>query len=295
MAQQNGQSLQRVRQVFRYEEQLRANAQFLEENPDMKVRLRLMFLYGRVNGRGTVLYLNWSRAADYLLEICTEAIKLRGVCNLALSGGKTPEALFRALARQCILQPTTDWQHIHLFWSDERYVPHDDPRSNFALAYEAWLREAPIPRENLHPMPTRYANPEDAARAYEAELRAHFGDADEYPMFDIVLLGMGNDGHIASLFPGDPALEETERWVVPSRAPAEPRQRLTLTLPVLKANHLWFLVAGESKAPLIDQLFAGTIDPTLPVAMLGEELTWLWWLSEELFARAFPYTRLWWR
>jgi hypothetical protein len=107
MAQQNGQSLQRVRQVFRYEEQLRANAQFLEENPDMKVRLRLMFLYGRVNGRGTVLYLNWSRAADYLLEICTEAIKLRGVCNLALSGGKTPEALFRTLARQSILHPTS--------------------------------------------------------------------------------------------------------------------------------------------------------------------------------------------
>lgn len=295
MVSHNGQPSPCKHESLHLEEQLKAATRFLEENPDLRVRLRLMLLYGRVNDRGTVLFLNWSRAADYLLEICTEAIKLRGVCNLALSGGKTPEGLYRTLARQSLLRPQMEWQRLHLFWSDERYVPHDDPRSNFALAYDTWLREAPIPRENLHPMPTHYADPKDAAHAYEAELRAHFGDADEYPIFDIVLLGMGDDGHIASLFPGDPALEATERWVVPSRAPVEPRQRLTFTLPVLQANHLWFLVAGESKASLIEQLLAGTLDPALPVAMLGEELTRLWWLSEELFARAFSHTRLWWR
>jgi 6-phosphogluconolactonase len=293
MAQQNGQLTSHAQRETCFDEQWQADLRLLEENPDLKVRLRLMFLYGRVHSRGTVFYLNWPRLADYLIELCAEAIKLRGACNLALSGGKTPEALYRTLARRC-QRPTINWQQVHLFWSDERYVPHDDPRSNFALAYDTWLREAPLPRENLHPMPTHYADPVDAARAYEAELRAHFKDTDKCPMFDIILLGMGNDGHIASLFPGDPALEETERWVVASRAPSDPQQRLTLTLPVLQANHLCFLVAGESKAPLVEQLFAGTIDPTLPVAILGEELTWFWWLSEELYARAFPYTRLWW-
>ena len=265
---------------------------WLDEHPDQKVLFRLMFLYGRVHKWGTVFYLNYPRVADYLLEFCAEAIRLRGVCNLVLSGGSTPLTLYRILAGRCI-RPTVNWHKVHLFWGDERYVPHDDPRSNFGQAFAVWLRDAPIPRENIHPMPTHYADPDAAARAYEATLRAHFGDSLPYPAFDLVLLGLGDDGHIASLFPGDPALEETERWVVPSRAPAEPRQRLTLTLPVLQANPIWFLVAGASKAPIIEQIFAETPDPTLPIAMLGENRMHFWWLSDDLYARAAPHAKPW--
>jgi len=292
MAQRNESLAERLAQASSKQEQAQLMLAWLDEHPDQKVLFRLMFLHGRVHDWGMVLYLNYPRAADYLMELCAEAIRLRGVCNLVLSGGKTPEPLYRALARRS-LRPTVNWRTVHLFWGDERYVPHDDPRSNFHLAYEAWLRESPIPRENLHPMPTHYADPDAAARAYEATLRAHFGDSEPYPAFDLVLLGLGDDGHIASLFPDDPALEETERWVVASRAPAEPRQRLTLTMPVLRANRLWFLVAGESKAPIIEQLFAGTPDPALPIAQLGASLLYFWWLSDELYARAAPCAKPW--
>jgi 6-phosphogluconolactonase len=292
MAQQSERLSERLARASSVEEQVQVLLNWLDEHPDQKALFRLMFLYGRVHNWGTVLYLNYPRVADYLLELCAEAIRLRGVCNLALSGGGAPLPLYRILAGRSV-RPTVNWHKVHLFWGDERYVPHDDPRSNFGQAFAVWLRDAPIPRENIHPMPTHYADPDAAARAYEATLRAHFGDSLPYPAFDLALLGLGDDGHIASLFPGDPALEETERWVVSSRAPAEPHQRLTLTLPVLRANRLWFLVAGEPKASIIEQLFAGTPDPALPIARLGENRMHFWWLSDELYARAAPHAKPW--
>ena len=265
---------------------------WLHGNPDQRLLLRLMFLHGRAHAWGTVLPLDYARAAEHLVEFCAAAIQQRGVCNLVLSGGKTPEPLYRALAERSD-HPAIDWRCVHLFWGDERYVPHDDPRSNYHLAYEAWLRDAPIPRENWHPMPTHEDDPDAAARAYEAELRAHFGDSAPYPPFDLVLLGLGDDGHIASLFSGDSALDEGQRWVVASRAPAEPRRRLTLTLPLLRANRLWFLVAGESKAPIIESLFGGTPDPALPITRLGASRRHFWWLGEELYTRVLPHTQAW--
>lgn len=265
---------------------------WLHAHPDQRLLLRLMFRWGRAHAWGTVLPLDYARAADSLVEFCAAAIQQRGVCNLVLSGGKTPEPLYRALAERSD-HPSIDWHRVHLFWGDERYVPHDDPRSNFRLAYEVWLRHAPIPHENWHPMPTREADPDAAARAYEATLRAHFGESVQYPSFDLVLLGLGDDGHIASLFPGASALDETQRWVVASHAPVEPRQRLTLTLPVLQANRLWFLVAGESKVSMIEPLFGGTVDPALPITRLGANLRHFWWLSEELYTRMLPHTQVW--
>ncbi|MCS6923663.1 MAG: 6-phosphogluconolactonase, partial [Fimbriimonadales bacterium] len=180
--------------------------QVLERYPDARVILRLILLYGRQHARGTVLKLEWGRVADSLVALLNALLQRHPTCSVVLSGGKTPEALYLLLATRHY-QRALDWTRVHLFWGDERYVPHDDPRSNYHLAYEAWLRKAPIPPENLHPMPTHYSDPEEAARAYEAELRAHFGDAPPYPPFDLILLGLGDDGHIASLFPGDPALQ----------------------------------------------------------------------------------------
>lgn len=255
----------------------------VQENPDMRVALRLILMYGQYHPRGVVLPLDWQLVADSLVELLNARLTQQPTCSLVLSGGKTPETLYLLLATRHY-QSRLDWSRVHLFWGDERYVPHDDPRSNYYLAYTAWLSKSPIPRENIHPMPTHYADPDDAARAYEAELRAHFGHETPYPSFDLVLLGMGDDGHIASLFPGDPALEETARWVVPSCATVAPHQRLTLTLPVLNASpRIWFLVSGDAKRAAIEQLFSGT-ECTLPAARISPSVERLWWLSDSLYA-----------
>ncbi|MCX7924322.1 MAG: 6-phosphogluconolactonase [Fimbriimonadales bacterium] len=263
--------------------------QWLEANPEAKVSLRLILYYGQRCKRGTLLRLNWSRVADSMTELLAGLLTKQPTCSVALSGGKTPETLYLLLASRHY-QNALDWTRVHLFWGDERYVPHDDLRSNYRMAYEAWLYKASFPPENIHPMPTHYADPEEAARAYESELRAYFGEDAPLPQFDLVLLGLGDDGHIASLFPGDPALEETTRWVVPSRAPVEPHQRLTLTLPVLNAApRIWFLVSGASKRPVIAQLFHAE-NADFPAARITPGAERFWWLSEELYAAALAET-----
>jgi len=255
-------------------------------NPPMKTSLRLFLLYGQEHARGVLLELDWGRVADGLTELCRNILKVQPTCSLALSGGKTPEALYLLLGTRHY-QREVEWERVHLFWGDERYVPHDDPRSNYRMVREAWLSKANLPPENIHPMPTHYPNPDDAARAYEDELRAYFGDAEPYPHFDLMLLGLGEDGHIASLFPNDPALEETTRWVVPSRAPVEPHQRLTLTLPVINhAYRIWFLVKGVSKREAIEKLFREPADTSLPAARVEYNGERFWWLSPELLAIA---------
>lgn len=265
--------------------QLQQILQKLEEQPDAKVLLRWMLLYGQRTPRGTVLQLDWGRVADALTNYLDARLQKQTTCSLLLSGGKTPEALYLLLGTRHY-QNALDWARVHLFWGDERYVPHDDPRCNYYLAHETWLRKANIPPENIHPMPTHYPDPEEAARAYEAELRVYFGAEATLPQFDLILLGLGDDGHIASLFPYEPALNETERWVVPSCAPVEPPQRLTLTLPALDASpRIWFLVSGERKRPVIEQLFLSG-DSDLPAARITPKRERFWWLSPELHAVA---------
>lgn len=267
------------------EQHLQRILQKLANQPDAKVLLRLYLMYGQSTSRGTVLLLDWGRVADYLTDYLRARLQIQPTCSLLLSGGKTPEALYLLLSARHY-QNALDWTRVHLFWGDERYVPHDDPRSNYYLAYETWLRKAKIPPENIHPMPTHYADPDEAARAYEAELREYFGQEATLPQFDLILLGLGDDGHIASLFPNEPALNETERWVVPSVAPFEPRQRLTLTLPALNASpRIWFLVSGEKKRPAIEQLFLSD-DSDLPAARITPAKERFWWLSQELYAIA---------
>ncbi|MCS7208825.1 MAG: 6-phosphogluconolactonase [Fimbriimonadales bacterium] len=265
-------------------ERFRELLQVLESRPTARMLLRYILLYGRRHARGVVFRLDWGQVADALVDFCDAVLKEQPCCRIALSGGKTPEALYLLLATRHY-QRALDWTRIHLFWGDERYVPHDDPRSNYGFAYENWLRKASIPPENIHPMPTHYADPDEAARAYEATLRAHFSDAEPFPRFELVFLGLGADGHVASLFAGDPALEESARWVMPSRAPSEPSQRLTLTLPVLNAaSCIWFLVSSASKRPVIEQLFCVDPAPPLPAAQVCPGVSRFWWLSEELYA-----------
>ncbi len=194
-------------------------------------------------------------ALDALLRIMDEAIRERGRFAVSLSGGHTPAKLYSLWAQTEKQKARTDWDCVHLFWGDERYVPHTDPLSNYRMTNEALISHVPIPAGNVHPMPgpEHFSTAEAAAEAYESELRKFFTGA--APAFDLQLLGLGTEGHTASLFPGSPALDERVRWVVAVTAPANPPQRLTVTLPVLNcARNTFFLVAGPDKREIIAAL-----------------------------------------
>lgn len=193
------------------------------------------------------------RAAHWMRDIADAA---SGRIAVALSGGSTPRLLYRTLAAGDF-----PWARAHWFWGDERFVPPDDPQSNLRMACEAMLSHAPA--ANIHPIPTVGLTPDAAAERYERELRGFFGAA--RPLFDIVLLGLGADGHTASLFPGSAVLDERTRWVR-----ATENGRITLTYPALEsAAHAAFLVAGEEKHAVLTRLVAG--DDSLPAAQLAPE------------------------
>ncbi len=196
-------------------------------------------------------------AAQGLMDRINATVLGGGRFYLTLAGGNTPRVLYRVLAAD--YRHEIPWQQVHVFWGDERYVPADDTCSNYRMVGETLLDHVPIPAKNIHPMPTDYAEPEDAARAYERTLKNFFTSL--WPCFNLVLLGLGADGHTASLFPGSPALEERQRWVVAVRGPAEPRVRLTLTLPVLtRAAQVYLLVAGTDKAEALRRALADAPD-----------------------------------
>jgi 6-phosphogluconolactonase len=186
------------------------------------------------------------------------AIERSGRCSLLLSGGSTPRGAYELLATRS--RDRIDWTRIHLFWGDERFVPHGDPRSNYRMAREAFLDRVPCPPANVHPIPTGLPSADAAALRYDDTLRAHFhGDC---PVFDVALLGLGDDGHTASIFPGSPALEGAGRWVMAVATPAEPPLRVTLTMPVLTAAaQLFVLVAGAGKAAALRHALDPASDP----------------------------------
>jgi 6-phosphogluconolactonase len=169
---------------------------------------------------------------------------------LALSGGSTPLPVYERLAKLAL-----PWPSLHLFWGDERCVPPDDQNSNYGNALRKFISQAPIPEANVHRIQGEL-EPQEAAKAYEDELRRFFGP--EPPVMDLVLLGMGADGHTASLFPGCPELAESSRWAISSQPPAgtgPALPRVTLTLPVINAARaVLFLVAGEDKRPAVSSI-----------------------------------------
>lgn len=195
-----------------------------------------------------------SRAAlAELQRIAREAVRERGRFAIALSGGRTPAKLYSLWAQTDAKAAGAPWDRVHLFWSDERYVDHDDLLSNYRMTREALLSRVPIPAENVHPAPTDCASPDDCAAAYEAELRKFFAGAP--PAFDLQLLGLGPEGHTASLFPGSAALEEQIRWVAAVKAAATPHERLTFTPVVLnQGRNTWFLVGGADKRQIVHAL-----------------------------------------
>src|SRR5207244_6663426 len=222
-------------------------------------------------------------AAEALVRTINESVQTNGSFSLALSGGNTPRTLYRLLSSQ--FRDQIPWAKVHVFWGDERYVPPGDPQSNYRTARETLLDAVPCPTGNVHPMPTELPDPDVAARNYEKTLRSYFSK--DWPRFDLILLGIGEEGHTASLFPGSPALEETRRWVVAVKAPSEPPLRLTLRLPALiQAANVYFLVAGSNKAQALYHILNGSPDPkNYPAA--GVRLargTVIWWVDREAAA-----------
>ena len=178
-------------------------------------------------------------AADAIVERARDAVRERGLFSLVLSGGRAPRPVYERLA-ECDMP----WQRVHLFFGDERCVPPDDIDSNYRQARESLLDCVAITEENIHRMRGELP-PQEGADAYERELRSFFGGTS--PSFDLILLGLGSDGHTASLFPGDPACDERERWVVATPEPtmSPGHRRITLTLPVLNAAREVFFLSGE--------------------------------------------------
>lgn len=218
-------------------------------------------------------------AAARLGAIAEAAVAERGRFTIALSGGSTPRALFERLAAP----PWRDrlpWAHFEVAWVDERDVPIDHPESNAGVAMRAWLDHVPVPRERIHPVPIHPGQPEATARAYEATLRALF-PGEPWPLFDLVLLGVGEDGHTASLFPGSAALDEAEAWVVAPWVPALGAYRFSLSLPALAhARRMLFLVSGAAKAPVVQAVLQQPAAEPGPARRVAEAHGHAeWWLD----------------
>ncbi len=208
-------------------------------------------------------------AVALIVEAATEALRERGEFRLALSGGNTPKSVYAALAREEI-----DWSRVVVTFGDERCVPPDDADSNFRMASESLLDHVPIPDGNVLRMAGE-KEPVDAAREYEAELRRRAGEG--VFRHDLILLGMGPDGHTASLFPGTAALAETERWIVENYVAVKETWRLTFTYPLIDAaRHVVFLVNSAGKDEILEEVFSGTSSyPCASVAPTDGKLTWL--------------------
>ncbi len=229
-------------------------------------------------------------AAEFIADLAEASIKQRNIFTLVLSGGSTPRLLYEELASQTISK-RIDWQKAHFFWGDERYLPKNHPESNFALAFQLLIAKVDVPPANIHRVITESDSAQAAAEAYEKTLGRFFGppvgsEASPYfPSFDLVLLGLGQDGHTASLFPGDAALEEKYRWVVAvdNTKASPPVPRITLTLPVLnKARCVIFLASGSNKREVFQRIVNNPEIAPYPAARVRPSGRLLWFIDELL-------------
>ncbi len=216
-------------------------------------------------------------AADEFAEAANATVQTQGKFTVALSGGSTPKGMFHLLTGEKFA--SLPWNKIYFFWGDERHVPPDHPDSNYRMAYEALLSKVPVPKENVFRVPTEGKDADSAARAYEETLKTFFKlRPGEVPRFDLILLGMGPDGHTASLFPDSAALHEDKRLVVANWVEKFKTYRITFTYPVLNnAARVTFLVAGEDKAPALHEVLENKNSglPAQQVRPKNGELIWL--------------------
>lgn len=217
---------------------------------------------------------------DFFFRTAVESMTRSDRFSVALSGGSTPRPMHRLLATPPFLTDIP-WKRIDIYWADERLVPPNDPDSNYGAAKKDLLDHLPIQKDHIHPMWSPHL-PDQAAEEYERILADFFNaESEALPVFDFIFLGIGQDGHTASIFPGDPTAIDTARWVVPVKGGSPNVHRLTLTMPVLiKARHLVFLVAGRSKAKMVRTIFEqGTA--TLPPQHLNASGSKIFWFLDQ--------------
>jgi len=214
--------------------------------------------------------------------ITSAAIQAKGSFRVSLSGGSTPKTLYQLLASDDF-RNRFPWEIVSWYFGDERFVAYDSPDSNYRMVREAMFSKAPVPPENIHPVPVE-GTPEEAAREYEQTLRHAYGATildPARPLFDVMLLGLGPDGHTASLLPGEPVLEERKRWVA-AVSHGRPEVRITMTYPVIESSRrVAFLVTGSEKAPIFRAIRAGGSQvPAARVRPVGE----LFWFVDQAAA-----------
>jgi len=197
-------------------------------------------------------------AAGKIVQISKEAIGNYGHCSIALAGGSTPKPLYELLVARPFVEQI-DWSHVHFFWSDERFVPHDHPDSNYWMAFETLLSKIPLPDTNVHRVDTQQPDAQSSALRYESSIRSFFNTPeDAVPKFDLILLGLGEDGHTASLFPSSPALAGPKGLVLGLYEKSVQAYRITFTLHLINnSRSVLFIVSGTSKARILKEVLEG--------------------------------------
>jgi 6-phosphogluconolactonase len=228
-----------------------------------------------------------SRCLDLFITYVEQTVKEKNVFRLAIPGGRSPRRFFELLGleKKSLSLP---WDKIHLFWADERFVPHDSADSNYKLAADTFLTKVPIPKENIHPIPTDFTDLDSSAQQYEKTLRSFFQiKSGKVPKFDLIILGMGADGHIASLFANSNIRFDTEAIACAVRLPGRPINRITLSPSVIRtASRIVILVSDSEKAETLKQVFAGPPDTNrYPIHILWPVLDKVLWLIDSAAAK----------
>lgn len=223
------------------------------------------------------------RCAQKFVEIAAAAVKENGSFSVALSGGSTPKTLYGLLVNDLALRSQVPWDKIVLFFGDERHVGPEDPQSNFRMATEVMISKSPLKPEQVIRIKGEYAEAEQAASEYEQAIRAHFKLTDgQFPRFDLVLLGMGSEGHVASLFPGTKALHQNRRIAVHNWVGKVLMDRITLTAPAINnAANIISMVTGAEKAPALTAVLERVYEPDqLPAQLIQPVNGTLLWLVD---------------
>ncbi len=227
------------------------------------------------------------KAAELLVRCISETLSRKERFTMALSGGSTPKTFFSLLVEDDYFKNTIPWEKIHFFWGDERHVPPQDEQSNYRMAHDIMLAKAHVRTDNIHRMPTEQDDAGKVAQDYEQELRQFFKlTADQLPVIDFNLLGIGPDGHTASLFPETMALQENRRLVVANWVEKFQTHRITMTVPVLNnVDTIVFLVSGRQKADILQQILEGEYRPNqLPAQLIRPRQGRLLWLVDQAAA-----------
>ncbi|MEN5307370.1 6-phosphogluconolactonase [Chryseobacterium cucumeris] len=210
----------------------------------------------------------YKKAADAFVDLSKKSIQKKDRFVVALSGGSSPKAIFKLLATP-EYKEQIEWNKVYFFWVDERWVPLNDDKSNFRMTDEALLNQVPVDQNHIFPMYAEGITPEDYAKAYEQQIRTVLGDEG---IFDFILLGMGDDGHTASLFPGEEVLNEKEKWVSAYYLKPQEMFRITLTAPIINnADHILAIAFGESKKHALNEVLNGEYNPSLYPMQLIEK------------------------